>query len=207
MLDYESLCGVLEHLDTFETFSSSGTHEISLYRAVALRYLWGSPSPQPLFADGAARMGARFTPRGASEMRSLYFAAEAETCLYEVLPQYLLNRRKRPPKFDAFPPTVLLSALVRLNRVIDITDAEVQQRLETHRTELRAGWRLQQEQGETPTQRLGRAIFDSGIQAIRYESARWTGHFCYAVFPELLTEGAYTELFDPQNLIPQRWSA
>ncbi len=207
MRNYDSLRRVLDSLETSETLSSSGTHEITLYRAVALRYLWGNPSPQPLYADGAAIIGARFTPRGASEMRSLYFAAEAETCLYEVLPQYLLNRRKRPPKFDAFPPIVLLSATVSLLRVIDITDADVQKQLETNRTELRAGWRIQQEKEETPTQRLGRAVFDCGIQAIRYESARWAGHFCYAVFPELLTGDAYTELFDPQNLIPQRWSA
>lgn len=207
MLDYNALCGVLDSLDTSETLSSSGTHEITLYRAVALRYLWGSPSPQPLYADGSPIFGARFTPRGATVMRSLYFAAEAETCLYEVLPQYLLNRRKRPPKFDAFPPTVLVSANVSLNRVIDVTDSEVQEIFGTNRTELRAGWRLQQERGETPTQRLGRAVFECGIQAIRYESARWAGHLCYAVFPELLTGEACTELFDPQNLIPQRWSA
>lgn len=85
-----------------------------------------------------------------------------------------------------------LGLRVRAERVLDLTDAEVRERLDTSLQELTGDWQFSNEQGEdAPTQRLGRAAFESGrFDALRAPSKLRPGEANLLVFVDRTRERA-----------------
>jgi hypothetical protein len=149
----------------------------------------GSPvrSPaQPLWPGGAARHGARFTPRAlpaglaagvsaTAGIDCLYLAEDELTPLIEVAGVL----RPRPGTGLWFEPQVMMTVDGLVADVLDLTDGATQQALGTTYQELTGPWRLQQSihlagSGPRPaTQALGEAVYQSGrVVALRYPSAK-----------------------------------
>src|SRR5437867_2983977 len=97
-----------------------------LYRAIFLEALFGFhqkppyPQPKPLYSLGAALRGARFTPRGG--MATLYLAEDQETALAEAHRIGAAIRRVRLSAAEPQRPAVLVSAVVRVDSVLDLSD-------------------------------------------------------------------------------------
>lgn len=173
------------------------------YRAVHDDHLRSAPpgSPargpaQPLWAGGAARHGARFTPRAlpaglvagvsaTAGIDCLYLAEDELTPLVEVASVL----RPRPGTALWFEPQVMMTVDGLVADVLDLTDVATQQSLGTTHQELTGPWRLQQSihlsrSGPQPaTQALGDAAYQSGrVVALRYPSAKHPGGVGLVVF-------------------------
>ena len=162
------------------------------YRAVNYDHLAGAPpgSPagsavQPLWPEGAARRGARFTPRivtagtpgpGAHGIDCLYLAEDELTPLLEMAG---VLRPAGSPVPLLFEPQVMMTVDGVLSDVLDLTDVSTQQALGTTHQELTGSWLVQQSsflagQGPPPpTQVLGQESFGARrIVALRYPSSK-----------------------------------
>jgi hypothetical protein len=99
-----------------------------------------------------------------------------------------------------------------LDRVLDLTDHEVEAALGTSLAELTGDWRLSQErylQGGgpmPPSQLLGKLAYESGrFDAIQYPSAKNVGRGTgWAVFTECLPKRGYLQVKDEYGLIEQQ---
>lgn len=180
-----------------------------LYRAIFLEDLFGfhrptrHARPLPLYSLGAPAHGARYTPRGG--MATLYMAEGQEAAFAEAHQIGAAIKRQGPGAEEPRRPTVLVSARLHLDRVLDITDPAVQAFLGTDAKELLLPWRRAQRRGAVATQQLGLAVFASGrFQALRYPSVRLAGRCCFAIFTDRLLPPAFVEIHDPDGNVPQR---
>ena len=145
------------------------------YRAVHYDHLIGPPpgSPaasavQPLWPGGAARKGARFTPRmvtagaqgpGAPGIDCVYLAEDELTPLLEIAGVLRAAGSRTPLLFE---PQVMMTVDGVLSDVLDLTDVSTQHALGTTHQELTGSWLVQQSsylagQGQPPpTQVLDR---------------------------------------------------
>jgi RES domain-containing protein len=181
------------------------------YRAVNFDHLGGPPpgSPagarvQPLWAGGASRKGARFTPRasgtgapGAARggIDALYLAEDELTPLVEIAG---VLRPPGSPVALLFEPQVLMTIDGVLADVLDLTDATAQQALGTTHQELTGSWVVPQSihlagQGPLPpTQLLGQEAFRSGsIVGLRYPSSKHPSSVGLVVFTARLQAGRH----------------
>ncbi len=180
-----------------------------LYRAVSYSVLHGVHAsnphvPNPLFAEGPPTAGARFTPRGG--MPSLYLASDRSTADLEANQAYLLVQQINPAAVPGPPATVLLTARVQLDAMLDVTEPSVQALLDTTPAELTSPWRTLQPRGQrAPTQDLGAAVHQTRrAQAIWYPSAVSGGRQCIVVFTDLLTPTSFIEIYDPGTVLARR---
>lgn len=112
------------------------------------------------------------------------------------------------------PPWTFFAVEGVLEKILDLVDLRVQNRLNTSVTELTGDWRYSQSLyrngiGELPpTQLLGKLAYESGkINGIRYHSARRPGRgFGYVVFADQLVPGgaSFLDVYDPHDKIRQR---
>lgn len=147
--------------------------------------------PQPLWAGGAARTGARYTPIGGSH--ALYLAPDAATALAEVQ-AVLFDVGGTIQPGAAHDPLLVFTAEVRLPAVLDLCEPRIQQALGTSSAELTAPWLRAQERHRMgrgplpPTQELGDAACATGtVLALRYPSCRRAGAGNLVVFTNHLT--------------------
>lgn len=167
----------------------------------------GAP-PQPLWAGGPRLKGARFSPPGGFD--SLYLASDAVTALEEV--GAIFRHEGTPPFTLRTPPWTLFAVDGIVEEVLDLADPRICRRLGTSGSELTGDWRLSQGaylRGAgplPPTQRLGKAAYESGrIAGMRYPSAKTTGSgISFVIFPERLAKGSFLEVYDPHGKIRQR---
>jgi RES domain-containing protein len=192
------------------TLASSSFQGV-VYRAVDYEAFHGFhqptpyPRPRPLYGLGAAKNGARFTPRGTEGMATLYAAEDRETAFAELDQVLEVVRRTQPTAGRLVPPAVLMSAEARLDAVLDLTLPAVQQELGTTLQEIRRPWRRAGRTDAAPTQLLGAAVFASQrFQAIRYPSARLKGGVCLAIFPVRLAAPSFVAIFDPHGNLCER---
>ena len=162
------------------------------YRAVNYDHLTGPPpgssagsAVQPLWPGGAARKGARFTPRavtagapgsGAPGIDGLYLAEDEITPLLEIASVF------RPPGSGVpllFEPQVMMTVDGVLTDVLDLTDTATQLAVGTTHQELTGRWLIQQSsylagQGPPPpTQVLGQEAFGARrVVGLRYPSSK-----------------------------------
>lgn len=186
--------------------SFSGT----LYRAIHLEALYGFhrippyPEPRPLYSLGAPRSGARFTPIDGPA--SLYLAEDPETAYAEANRVFAAVRAADPKIHIPAPPTVLVSATVVVETVLDLTDGRIRSALKSSDLELQMPWRTPTTtRRRAATQRLGLAAYRSGrFAAIRYPSVQLPGHSCFVIFPDRLTNVSFVEVFDPDGNLRER---
>jgi RES domain len=149
--------------------------------------------------------GARFTPLGG--FGSIYLAPDAVTALREVSAVFG-ERTIRTPPWTVFAVEGFLQ------RVLDLTDPNVQSQLGTSLSELTGDWVLSQDlhrEGKEPlppTQALAKVAYDMGtITAIQYRSAKniKTG-INLVVFADRLALGepSFLNVYDPSGLLKQR---
>lgn len=154
-----------------------------LWREVRTEYLLG-PHPNPLYAEGPVIRGARFTPKGG--FPTLYLSYDRQTASLEIQATF---RRADGSLIDlADSPTTMLPVDADLDAVLDLTDPDVLEQLQTNTSELTGEWRYTQLKSEAVTQTLGRVAFGSQhIKAIKYISAKDPYHGrCLAVFVDRL---------------------
>jgi RES domain-containing protein len=202
---------MLAYADLMATLPALPVHPFSgtLYRAVnyaALHGLHGLTPfvPDALYSGGATARGARFTPVGGPS--SIYLAEDRKTADLEANQPYYLVQSINPAAVPGPPPTVLFTAKVELERVLDVSDPRVQAALVTNSAELTAAWRTLQQSGQLiPTQELGKAVFETlHAQAIRYPSAVPGGGSCVVIFSDLLAPNGYVEIYDPGSAFARR---
>jgi hypothetical protein len=151
-------------------------------------------------------VGARFTPKGS--FATTYLASDPITSLMEVEAIFKDAAAIRTP------PLTIFAVEGVLDRVLDLTGAEVQAALGTSLAELTGDWRFSQEQflrGHAPmppSQALGMAAQESGrFDAIRYRSAKNVdAGMGWAVFTDQLTPRgrSWLRVKDEHGLIGQR---
>ncbi len=167
-----------------------------LFRRVTLAALQSVKPHRFLYALGAGKEGARFTPRNGPPC--LYASLEEVTAEAECKQDSFAGFRRR-----AAPPSVVYSLETRLNAVLDLTDATILRKLKTTEQELAAPWRLHAK--NAPTQQLGAAAHRCGkITALKYLSPRNPEGVCYVIFTERLNKGSFVELYDPEGVFTER---
>ncbi len=189
MIEYHQLLRKLLELP-FELF------EGILFRRIALAALQSITPQQFLYALGAGKEGARFTPRNGPPC--LYASLEETTAEAEFKQNSFADFRNK-----AAPPSVVYSLQTRLEKVIDLTNVSNLQKLKINQKELAASWRLHPK--NTSTQTLGMAAYNCGkITALKYPSTRHSGGICYVIFTERLEKSSFVELYDPQGIFTER---
>jgi hypothetical protein len=166
--------------------------------------------PQPLWPGGPILNGARFNLKGS--FGGVYLASDPVTALKEV--DAVLNRTDLPPFTIQTPPWTVFAVKGIFEKILDLTDSQVQARLGTSFSELTGQWRVPQARylrGEDPlppTQLLGQVAYETGsILGMKYDSAKNSGEgFNFVVFPDRLAIGrsSFLEVYDPHDLIRQR---
>jgi hypothetical protein len=170
---------------------------------------YGGP-PQPLWPGGPASTGARFNPKGS--FAGIYLASDPITALKEV--DAILNRTDLPSFTVLTPPWTVFAVTGVLEKILDLTDLQVQTRLGTSFSELTGQWRAPQARylrGEgpcPPTQLLGQAAYETGsILGMKYDSAKNSDEgFNVVVFSDRLVpaRSSFLEVHDPHGFIRQR---
>ena len=189
MIGYKELIAVLPKLPVD---AYAGT----LFRRVTLAALQSVEPHQFLYALGAGKDGARFTPRRGPA--SLYVAEDELTAEAESKQGGFETFRKA-----ASPPAVVYSLKVSLKAVLNLTDAKIVKKISSSQAELVAPWRLHRK--KAPTQILGLAAFDSGkFDALRYRSTKNPKGICYVIFTPRLDGASFVELYDPDGNFSER---
>lgn len=162
-----------------------------LCRAVRSKYLKNRTPPEPLYFLASARTGARFTPVGGPA--GLYLADDQDVALAELRDVVFdaAGKRRRMRRRDA---VTLVTALTRVQRVLDLTDPDVRRRLGVTEAEVKAEWKPVMEEhlagrGPLPlTQQIGFTAHLTGrVRGILFPSARHPGGRCLCVFPDRLS--------------------
>ena len=162
-----------------------------------------TPGTLLLWTEGSKNQGARYTPLGSEN--TLYVAEDPFTALAETMAPLVLPML--PGSAYTPKPWVELPVHCVMSRVLDMTDASAQAKLESNYQELTGDWKVLQDQGlAAPTQRLGICAFQSGFQAIRFPSSKLKPHgVCLAVFVNLLVSGKdFVEVIDPSGSLVGR---
>ena len=169
----------------------------------------GGP-PQPLWPGGPVSTGARFNPKGS--FAGIYLASDPITALKEV--EAILNRTDLPPFTVQTLPWTVFAVKGVLEKILDLTDPQVQARLGTSFSELTGQWRVPQARylrGEgpfPPTQLLGQLAYETGsILGMKYDSAKNSDEgFNVVVFSDRLTlsRSSFFEVHDPYDFIRQK---
>jgi RES domain-containing protein len=139
-------------------------------------------------------------------MPTLYLAEDPETAFAEANQINAAVRMIDPSAVGPAPPTVILSAVVHLLSLLDVTSPDVQRAIGATDEEILSPWRAIQKPADLPlTQMLGQAVFDAQrFHGIRYRSARLPDHRCLAIFTERLVSPAFIEVYDPHDNVTQR---
>jgi len=172
-----------------------------LCRAIAERYLRGA-APQPLYFQGSAERGGRYTPKGGPA--GLYLADHPRTAFAEI------RHLQFPP--DLREPVTLVYVRVRVSALLDLRQPPVRRRLRVKRDDLTGDWADEQVAylagGGTPmplTQAIGAAThLARDIRGILYPSARLRGATCLVLFPDRLRRGDIVESHDSTGRLRQR---
>lgn len=181
----------------------------TLCTAVRAHYLEKSP-PEPLYFEGSARVGARFTPLGGPA--GLYLAADQVTAFAEIRDLFF-DSGHIPRGLKPHDPVVLLYVRTVVDGILDLTDTNVRRRVRVSRAELHGSWRRAMHaylagRGPMPlTQQLALAAHLTGrVSGIWYDSARAPGGRCLIVFPDRLSAAAgdLVEVHDTSGRYAQR---
>lgn len=165
----------------------------TIYRVSTLKY---AGARSFLFGEGSYRHGGRWNAIGS--FRTVYGSVDAVVALRESEANAVYAAIPYPIR-----ETRLVVALeVSLARVVDLTSAEILERLGVTEEELRReDWRKVQEQGfESLTQALGRAAFDAGAEGLLAQSARVKSGINVAYFPQNRQRGSKVRLWEAQEL-------
>jgi RES domain-containing protein len=168
------------------------------YRSVdgdVFRHFYNARKPaRPLWALGAPKSGARFTPKDGAP--SLYVAEDVVTATHEGL-QVTLGTPVKPP---AGVTRAVYTVKVQLGNIIDLRDKSVSALLGTNAAELKGAWRYRRDKKVPATQRLGRLAAKLGVEGLLFQSTKGSGA-CLVVFPANLKGPSFLEVSDATNVL------
>ena len=171
--------------------------EVHPARGVSYRSIPAQYHLTALSAVGALQRGGRYNPRG--QLEALYLSESPIVALQEV--EAVQGTAPRLVGVT-FSPKTLLSVEYTLARVLDLTDVGVQRILETNLQELTAPWVLQQARsGSAPTQRLGLAVAEAGIEGLRAPSSKNPSAANLVIYPGALQFNSTLRVFDDSGFI------
>jgi hypothetical protein len=100
--------------------------------------------------------------------------------------------------------SVVYSARVSIDALLDLADQGTRRKLGTNLAELSSPWRYRRDRLKPPTQRLGAVAAALGrIQAIQFLSTKGPGA-CVVIFTDNLGSSAYVEVNDPGGKLIER---
>jgi RES domain-containing protein len=166
MLRADQLAGALTTLPTV-AMSTTFVRRVPAFALFGIKGPLPSPgqpiaaiSPNFFFSTGSSY---RYNPPG---IASIYFGESESTAGAEIKQ----HPGARGFDYDPRMPDVVYHVNVNLSAMLDLTDAAVQNVLQTTTSELTANWRLLSP--NAPTQLLGKSAFDCGrFEGLRYPSA------------------------------------
>lgn len=185
MLKGESLLRALASLPTQHLTGTA-------YRIIPAQYYLTA-----LSSIGAFKQGGRYNPRG--KLEALYLAEDPLTALQEVEAIKFTNAGLFSAKSS---PKTLLSIEYRLQVTLDLTQHQNQVALETDLEELTAPYLpLEAQRGVAPTQSLGAAAAEAGIEALRVPSSKNPKASNLVIYPRSLRPGSTLRVFDDTGFI------
>jgi RES domain-containing protein len=119
----------------------------------------------------SSKTGGRYNLKGAFE--ALYLADSPSTALFEV--DAMRANSAGTIHGTRFPPRVLVSVDVTLDRCVRLTDEAVRTSLAVIEDDLYLPWRVEQVSGPTLTQQLGAAARIATLEAVMVPSAKARG--------------------------------
>ena len=146
---------------------------------------------------GAKKWGGRWNPPGVS---AAYFSLELETAMAEMTERH---RRGGIP-LSQMRPRVIVSARLRLQRVLDLRDHDVRQRLGVALNDLLQEWKNKNDgDEETVSQAIGRLAEAAGLEGLVVPSvaAAPQAGSNLVVFPDNVS--AWLEIYHQDELPPQ----
>jgi RES domain-containing protein len=140
---------------------------------------------QSLSTEGSRIHGGRYNP--VNEFGVFYLSCDLPTCLAEV--NYYLSQDTGIELADLEPGIkTMVEVGVRLVKVLDLTNSEVQDALGVNEADLTAEWEgIQAAGGESLTQSIGRFAREAGFEALLVPSARHQGYNLVIVNPDNLS--------------------
>ncbi len=179
--------------------------EGTLCRAVRAKHLRRTP-PEPLYYR-ASEDGARYTPSGGPA--GLYLASDQATAFAEIR-HLAQGPAGEPLPLQLHEPVTLIYVEVEVDRVLDLSDAQVRRGLRVSLRAILAEWQASMlayltGKEEMPfTQQIGLAAHISGVvKGILYPSARAKGGKCLVVFPDRIGPADYVASYDPASFLAQ----
>jgi RES domain-containing protein len=152
------------------------------FRSVGVRY---ATEEDLLSGHGASYYGGRWNPPG---LRAVYVSLSPVTAVKEAYQQFLHHGIAAAH----IRPRVLVGVTMRLQRLLDLSDAQVRRRLGFRLQDLlEEDWNaLQRQGGESWTQRTGRCAFETGFEGLLAPSVQDRQGTNVVVFPERLLHGS-----------------
>jgi RES domain-containing protein len=149
-----------------------------------------------LTGTGALHAGGRWHPIGAFEV--VYASLDPETALAESLAHF---RRFGWADRDAMPKT-LNAVVAKLQRVLDLTDGRIRQRLgiSENRILKEPWWEREALDEEALTQAVGRIAWEFGLEGLLVPSAARKGGKGIAYFPEYKLPLSTLEIINADQL-------
>lgn len=162
------------------------------YRVTDMKYVL--QGDHILSGKGAYLASGRFHRKG--DFPCVYLGESIATVMQEAI------------ESPEFPPKVLVSISIRVHNLLDLTDERVLDKLDTTIQEMTGRWEESYNLGKVPsTQILGKAAYDSGrFEGIIYYSCK-TNYPArnFVLFIDKLVDGSYIKLYDPNQLIGNKY--
>ena len=166
-------------------------------QGVAFRVIPAQYHVTALSGIGSLKRGGRFNPKGLLE--ALYLSESPITALQEV--EAIMQTSAKLMGLKVGPKT-LLSVEYSLQKLLDLTDSNIQAALQTSTEELTAPWLLKQTGASfAPTQQLGLAVAASGVEALMSSSSKNPDAANLVIYPHNLLQGSSLRVFDESGFI------
>lgn len=148
-----------------------------------------------LTGQGSQRHGGRWNPIG---IAVVYLSLSPETAMAETL----AHHRYYGISIEAAMPRMFVAVNVKLQRILDLRDGHIRQRLQvSESTILSVDWRKDVQASLAPiTQQLGRAAFEVGLEGLVVPSAAGVDGHNLLVFPAHLSLGSTMQVLNASEL-------
>ena len=168
--------------------------EQTVYRSSTPKY---ATETDLITGEGSKRQGGRWNPLG---IAVVYASLAPETALAETLAHH---RYYSLPIEDAMPRT-FVALQVKTRCILDLTDAQVRQRLRLSLDAIKTlDWRHQMRLGRNPiTQKIGQAAFEAELEGLIVPSAADTRGKNILIFPTNLQPGSKVSVLNADRLRP-----
>lgn len=187
-----------EVVELFERIADCLSRAVSLnssaIRSVGVRY---ANESDLLSGEGAAYYGGRWNPPG---IRAIYASLDPVTATKECYQEFARYGFRE----SEIRPRVFVGIKLKLNCLLDLTDARIRRRLDFRLTDLtRENWQAIQAGGEESwTQAIGRGAFTAEFEGLIAPSAIDRRGKNVIIFPNKLTSRSQIEAMAADELPP-----